>query len=138
MARHPRGLLDAVFETPLGYFWRSNPLPRNRSTSFRRSESFRFASQDDGTEPAVTVEVWRPSPEWRQPVVRDLTPEVPSKDILAEIRDEAVHIAQEALARRRQGGMATTSELDFVRGAVEKLTRGHREVPLVLTALIEA
>ena len=114
MARHPRGLLDAVFETALGFLWRSNPLPRNRSTSFRRSEPFRFASQDDGTEPAVTVAVWRPRPEWRQPVVSDLTLDTPSKDPLAELRDEAVKTAQRALARQRQGGMATASELDFV------------------------
>lgn len=137
MARHPRGLLDAVFETAIGFLWRSNSLLRRRPTSIRRSEPFRFASQDDGKEPAVTVEMWQPSPEWHPPVVRDSLLDAPSRDLLAELRDEAVQIAKGALARQGLGGTVTASELNFVRGVVEKLIRGHREVPLVLTALIE-
>ena len=81
--------------------------------------------------------MWQPSPEWHPPVVRDSLLDAPSRDLLAELRDEAVQIAKGALARQGLGGTVTASELNFVRGVVEKLIRGHREVPLVLTALIE-
>lgn len=137
MSRHSKGFLDALLEAMLGFLWQRNPPPRNRPASFRRPEPFRFAKQDDEEEAAVPAEVWRPSLEWCPPVVRDLIADAPSRDILAELRDEAVHIAQKALDRRRRGEIVTASELAFVQDAIEKLTRGHREVPLVLIAFIE-